>query len=91
MKSVRRKVFLTIGITALAVVGFGVLSANVSHAFIAGMLFSGAIGGIALMGISCPKCSHTVLYREQRAFGSTFKAFSPFPIPEVCPNCGQRL
>jgi hypothetical protein len=88
---VKRRVLLTLFITVIAVAAFSALAANVSEAFIAGALLSGVIGGIAMMGIACPKCGHTVLFQKQRAFGHSWHAFTVFPIPKVCANCGHKL
>jgi hypothetical protein len=87
----RRRILVTIFITAMSVIAFGVLAINFSAVFVAGVLISGVAGAIALMAISCPKCGHTVLFQKQRLFGATFHAWSPFPMPTVCGNCGEKL
>ena len=86
----QRKALITIISTAVGSVVFGALAVNVSGAFIAGVLIVAAAGGIALMSISCPKCSYPVTFQKHRVFGSTVQAFS-FTIPSACPNCGQNL
>ena len=87
---VRRRVLLTIFITVLSFAAFCALAANVSEVFIAGILFSIVIGGIALMAISCPKCGHSVLFQKSPLLGG-LRGFAVFSIPEVCENCGHKL
>ena len=84
--TVHRRALLTNIATVSSVVLFGALAANISGGFAVGIMFSGVIGGIALMSISCPKCGHSVMFREHEAFGSKIHAFSAFP-PAACQNC----
>ena len=85
--TVQRRALITQIATTAGVIVFGMLAANVSSAFVVGIIFSGVIGGVALMAISCPKCSFPATFREHEAFGSKIQAFSPF-LPSACRNCG---
>jgi hypothetical protein len=88
--SIRRKAFGIQLMCGLSFAIFGVLAAAYSKVFIVGLLFSGVIAGLALMGLSCPHCGFPALFQEQKAFGMRFKAFSPWP-PKKCRNCGRPL
>ena len=46
------------------------------------------VSGIGLMGLSCPYCRTSLLYREERLFGVRMHAFWP-SLPKTCPKCGR--
>jgi hypothetical protein len=48
----------------------------------------GIFCGIGLMGLSCPHCHASLLYREAKVFGLTTRAFWP-SMPKTCPHCGK--
>lgn len=61
-----------------------VLGSVVAIALIPVVVFS----GIGLMGLSCPHCHTSLLYREEKLCGVKTRAFWP-SLPKVCPNCGK--
>jgi hypothetical protein len=46
------------------------------------------VSGIGLMGLSCPHCHTSLLYREESLFGVKTRAFWP-SLPKACPKCGK--
>ena len=44
--------------------------------------------GIGLIGLSCPHCHTSLLYREESLFGVKMRAFWP-SLPKTCPKCGR--
>jgi len=86
----KRKVLRILLLGFFSATVFGFLAVLFSEAFSLGIFVSIGVAGALLMGVACPKCGSPVLLREQVAFGSRFKAFSPWP-PKDCSHCGFPL
>jgi hypothetical protein len=89
--NMRRKIPIIWAVLAAGCVILTWLAAQVAAPYALGVLFLAVIAGIMLMSLSCPRCSHLLLYREQRAFGAKFHAFTAWGLPDKCPNCGCRI
>ena len=89
MRSTVRRI-IVLWLLTCAVIIF--LCAYYSPLFFIGFLISGVVAGMALMGVCCPACGNSILYREGVAFGSRGRSFSVWPpLPTTCGNCGRKL
>lgn len=52
------------------------------------LIAAGVVSGIGLMGLSCPHCHNSLLYREESLFGLRVRAFWP-SLPKTCQKCGR--